>query len=234
MPNTADQRTGAGHGTDLGRRVAARREELGLSREELAERTGAATTYIRYVEERSATPGVGVLLRLADALRTTLAELTGSAADRPPGGGTAFRGARLLELDEAECRGLLGSHGVGRVAVITPEGPAVVPVNYVVSAGDIAFRTAEETVPAAVEGAEVAFEVDRIDEVLSEGWSVLAVGEGWAVTDPDTVGRLDERTASEPWPGGLRRRWLAITPSRVTGRRIVHPEVDHDAVDDSG
>nr|WP_259408108.1 pyridoxamine 5'-phosphate oxidase family protein [Streptomyces akebiae] len=43
--------------------------------------------------------------------------------------------------------------GVGRVAVSTPRGPAVVPVNYEVVDDAIAFRTAPDSVPAAAVGA---------------------------------------------------------------------------------
>ncbi|UNM12770.1 pyridoxamine 5'-phosphate oxidase family protein [Streptomyces formicae] len=222
----ADAGTGTAHGqcTDLGRRVAARRQELGLTREQLAERSGAAATYIEYVEERSATPGIGVVLRLADALETTVAELTGGAAEQPPGRSSAPRNAELLELDAEECRELLSTHGVGRVAVFTPDGPVVVPVNYMVSGGDIAFRTAAGSTAAAADGAEVAFEVDHIDDAFSRGWSVLAVGPGRAVTAPDAVRRLEAEALTLPWAGGERRLWLAITPTRITGRRIVNPQ----------
>lgn len=54
--------------------------------------------------------------------------------------------------------------------------PAVVPVNYEVVDNAIMFRTAPDSVPAAAVGTDVAFEVDHVDEALSQGWSVLAVG----------------------------------------------------------
>src|SRR5438105_9813849 len=60
-----------GPGSDLGRRATLRRQQLGLSREEVAARAGASPDYVRYVEERAADPDIGFLLRLADALETT-------------------------------------------------------------------------------------------------------------------------------------------------------------------
>ncbi|MFJ7271335.1 helix-turn-helix domain-containing protein [Streptomyces sp. NPDC099050] len=45
--------------SDLGRRVAARRTELGLSREDVALRAGSAESYIAYVEEGEARPDGG-------------------------------------------------------------------------------------------------------------------------------------------------------------------------------
>jgi hypothetical protein len=94
-----------------------------------AERAGSAPGYIQYVEERQATPGIGFLLRLAQALETTVAELTGSTTELPPGIGRAGYHTELLELRPQECRQLLSTHGVGRIGVTTNDGPAILPVN---------------------------------------------------------------------------------------------------------
>ncbi|MEE1754666.1 helix-turn-helix domain-containing protein [Streptomyces sp. SP18CS02] len=207
---------------DIGRRVAARREELGLSREDVALRAGSAPGYIQYLEERTATPGMGFMLRLADALETTVAALTGGTADLPPGSGHAAYHAELVDLDPDACRSLLGTHGVGRVAVTTHEGPAILPVNYMIAAdGDVVFRTSPDSVPARAAGGEIAFEVDHIDDALSQGWSVLVVGTARAVTDPESVRDLEAQAYSTPWAGGDREHWIAVTPVRVTGRRIL-------------
>ncbi|MDI9885109.1 pyridoxamine 5'-phosphate oxidase family protein [Streptomyces sp. HNM0645] len=225
MPSTSAHGSTAGQSphprTDMGRRLAARREQLGLTREEVAARSGAAATYVQYLEEQPAAPDTATLQQIAAALETTVAELAGGTVDQPPGLGAALRDAGLAELDESECRSLLSGHGVGRIGVLTPEGPAVVPVNYVVDGTDIAFRTALGKVPAFAAGSEVAFEVDRIDDAFSRGWSVLAVGTARAVTEEAAVRRLTELAPSSPWAGGQRDLWVELTPSRVTGRRIV-------------
>ncbi|MFF0291169.1 pyridoxamine 5'-phosphate oxidase family protein [Streptomyces sp. NPDC005262] len=205
---------------DVGRRVAARREELGLSRQEVAERSGSATPYIQYVEEQQAMPSMSFMLRLANALDTTVSELTGSSMDLPPGTGHAGYHSRLIELSADECRELLSTHGVGRISVSTAEGPAVVPVNYVVVGSLLAFRTAAGATPAAAAGHVVAFEVDHIDVALSQGWSVLATGTASTVTDPNVVHKLNEAAYTDPWPDGRRGLWLTIAPTRLTGRRI--------------
>ncbi|MEU8677753.1 pyridoxamine 5'-phosphate oxidase family protein [Streptomyces sp. NPDC048560] len=205
---------------DLGRRVAARRRQLGLSRDEVAHRAGTAPGYISYVEEQSATPGIGFLLRLAHALGTSLEELSGTTVDLPPGTGRAAYHPELLELDSEECWALLSTHGVGRVAMATDEGPAIVPVNYVVNDGNVAFRTADDALPARARDHEVAFEVDRIDEAFSRGWSVLVVGSAREVTDPAIRRELTQRAHTEPWAGGERHLWISVRASRVTGRRI--------------
>src|SRR5689334_22052230 len=84
---------------NLGRRIALRREELGLSREEAANRAGMASSYLQYLEEQpTAAPGVSTLLRLAGALETTALELTGGDVELPPGLGQAGRHPTFAEL----------------------------------------------------------------------------------------------------------------------------------------
>ncbi|MFI0724135.1 helix-turn-helix domain-containing protein [Streptomyces sp. NPDC021224] len=206
---------------DIGRRLALRRRELGLSREQVADRAGIAPEYLRYVEERPfASPGPTFLLRVAGALDTSVTRLRGADAGLPPGLGEAADAPRLTALDPDECRTLLSDHGIGRIAVTTEDGPAVLPVNYAVVGGAVVFRTERTAGPALAAGRRVAFEVDRTDEALSEGWSVLVVGLASAVTDPDAVRDLGTQTASAPWAGGERLLWVRIEPERITGRRI--------------
>jgi hypothetical protein len=66
----------------------------------------------------------------------------------------------------------------------------------------------------------VAFEVDHLDGALSQGWSVLVSGHAQAVTDPETVQRLEEQAYSMPWAGGQRELWIRIEPLGITGRRV--------------
>lgn len=211
--------TGANPG-DIGRRVAAERERQGLSREETARRAAMAPDYLAYLEERQADPSLATLIRLASALGTSVAALRGGGVDLPPGQGHALLHPELRDLSADECRALLSTHGVGRVAVSTPDGPAVVPVNYEVIDDAIVYRTMPDSVPAAAVGAEVAFEVDHVDEVMSQGWSVLVVGPARVVTEHDVVRRPAEQVHTEPWAGGKREMWVSIQPKRLTGRRI--------------
>jgi transcriptional regulator with XRE-family HTH domain len=203
----------------IGRRMLLRREQLGLSREQVAERAGVAPSYLQYVEEQPAAfPGLTFLLRVADAMDTTLSQLRGG--EPRSGIGKASAHPVFTELDPAECRTLLYDHGVGRVAVAGPAGPAILPVNYDVVDGAVVFRTAPGSAPSLAAGAEAAFEVDQIDEALGRGWSVLVVGPATEVTDATTVHRLDARAHTGPWAGGERAVWVRVEPARVTGRRI--------------
>lgn len=206
---------------DIGRRLALRRKEVGLSREEVADRAGVAPGYLQYVEEQQgAFPGQAFLLRVADALGTTTSHLRGGDAGLPPGTGRAAGHPTFTVLDPDECRALMSDHGVGRLAAVTPEGPVILPLNYDVVDGSVVFRTAEGAVPSLAAGTEVAFEVDRIDDALSQGWSVLVTGPATRVTDERAVRRLDAAAHSGPWAGGRRDVWIRVDPERITGRRI--------------
>ncbi|MGG7569356.1 DUF1918 domain-containing protein [Streptomyces sirii] len=205
---------------DIGRRVAAERERQGLTRAETARRARMALDYLAYLEEQPADPSLASLIRLADALGMSAAALHGGGIDLPPGQGQALLHPQLRDLDPNECRARLSTHGIGRVAVSTPDGPTVIPVNYEVIDDMIAFRTAPATAPAAAVGADVAFEVDRVDEAMSQGWSVLVIGPARVVTEPDEVRRLTDRAHTKPWAGGEREMWVSVQPKRLTGRRI--------------
>ncbi|WP_329567739.1 helix-turn-helix domain-containing protein [Streptomyces sp. NBC_01361] len=221
LPNAAAVPASGAQG-DIGRRIAQRRQELGLTREETAARAGTAPAYIQYLEEKStAMPSMTVLIRLADALDVRLSALRGGDVDLPPGIGRAARHPELTELSVEECWTRLSTHGVGRVAINGPAGPFIVPLNYSVVDGTIAYRTAPDATPATAVGTHVAFEVDHIDEALSQGWSVLLQGQARAVSDADTVRRLNALAYSDPWAGGERDMWIRIDPDSISGRRIV-------------
>ncbi|MFF4713332.1 helix-turn-helix domain-containing protein [Streptomyces eurythermus] len=206
---------------DLGRRIEQRRRELGLTVDELAFRAAMAPAYIEHLEQHStAAPEAGTLLRLAGALRTSVTDLGGGHADLPSGLGQAARAPRFTELGEEDCRRLLSTHGVGRIAVSTDAAPVVVPVNYSVIDDAIVFRTQAGTASLQGLDRQVAFEVDRVDDALSQGWSVVVHGTAEQVTDPDAVRRLAERAYSAPWAGGERDVWVRIGMSALTGRRI--------------
>lgn len=205
--------------SDMGRRIRARREELGLTREEAAALAGAAPGYLEYVEEQRAAPGIGFLLRLAHALNTTAGQLLGGTAQTPPGGGRAGPRPQLVPLEEAECRRLLGGHGVGRIAVCVGSDPQIVPVNYLTAGRSVAFRTAPGALPAAARDRRVAFEVDRVDDAMSQGWSVLVVGTARAAGER-RARELHRLAFTGPWAGGERDLWLEIEPDRITGRRV--------------
>ncbi|GLW64062.1 hypothetical protein Arub01_23060 [Actinomadura rubrobrunea] len=139
--------------------------------------------------------------------------------------GSGGEEAVLEELDREECLRLVAPGGVGRVAFNDGEGPAVIPVNYVMDDGAVLFRTAiagrlNTVLRTALRGAQVriAFEVDRIDEERHEGWSVMLRGGARQLSDEEcaTVARV------RPWPGGERGAHIRMVPTEISGRRIHH------------
>ena len=75
----------AGGPGDLGRRLSRRREDLQLSRRQLAELAGVSVPYLEYLETHPATPTQAALRRLAVALQTTPETLLGAGTGGPPG-----------------------------------------------------------------------------------------------------------------------------------------------------
>ena len=114
--------------------------------------------------------------------------------------------------------------GVGRIVFTDERGPVAWPVNFRVFEGDIIFRTAtgssvlDHLVGADAAPEDLSFEVDRLDDALTEGWSVLITGHGRLVADPTERVQV-ESLGVEPWPGGALEVLVRLTPHTVTGRR---------------
>jgi nitroimidazol reductase NimA-like FMN-containing flavoprotein (pyridoxamine 5'-phosphate oxidase superfamily) len=130
------------------------------------------------------------------------------------------------ELDEAESLRLISAGGIGRIAYHSRFGPAVLPVNYKWHNGAVVFRTArhsalDEDLQTGITGGdyEVAFEVDEIDVLRRQGWSVLIQGPAHHV-ESEAEREAAAQAGVEPWPAGERELFLRIVPHRVTGRRI--------------
>ncbi len=123
-------------------------------------------------------------------------------------------------LTERECRDLLETEQIGRIAISVGALPAIFPVNYRMVDGDIAFRTGEGMKHrAALRGSVVGFEVDRIDPVTRTGWSVMVVGLAREVEVGDTV--PPQYSGISPWAGGERTHIIRIHPEVISGRRII-------------
>jgi nitroimidazol reductase NimA-like FMN-containing flavoprotein (pyridoxamine 5'-phosphate oxidase superfamily) len=131
--------------------------------------------------------------------------------------------ARLEVLSPSDCRFLLRENTFGRIAFVVNDAPVVLPVNYrLVETGGktwIALRTRPGNVIDQA-SMTVAFEIDGIDSVRHQGWSVLVRGTLHHV-DPDAAG-FRARFDPEPWILAERDAWLIVDPFAITGRRL-HP-----------
>jgi uncharacterized protein len=123
------------------------------------------------------------------------------------------------DLDPQECERLLRAGVVGRVALSTPDGPHIIPVNYSVFEDTIVTRTSSYSVLGTYgRNAMLAFEVDHIDHERHVGWSVVARGRGWAEVEPDAITRIREAWQPRPWASGNRNLYLRIRWETLTGR----------------
>lgn len=212
-------------GTDVGRRIAEQRSRAGLTVTEAAERAGMSPEYLAYLESSmTPNPSQAALMRLAAALDTTPGSLSGAGLNLPPGQRPAAKNALLDTMTLAECREHLADGGVGRFLFVEPgRGPVAILVNFRMDGDDIIFRTGiRGSVVAGVQERRVSFDVDHIDEALSEGWSVLVTGNARVICDPAELARV-EALNIEPWPGSDKPVYVRLTASWTTGRRIRVP-----------
>jgi hypothetical protein len=129
---------------------------------------------------------------------------------------------RLVVLSEVECRRLLATRRLGRLVFVNRrDQPLIVPVNYVLDAGDVLLASGPgPKLQAAIRGDAVAFEVDAIDETTGRGWSVVVTGRATREPrSPSGEGKeLSVDPVPRPWAPGPRNAMIRIAPQRVTGR----------------
>lgn len=132
---------------------------------------------------------------------------------------------RFAALDESECRDLLSSQRVGRIALSDPsvadgQGIVVLPVAYALTDdGLIGIVTGAAGVLGSLRtpGRHVGFEIDDIDVETATGWSVLAACHTEEI-DPGQLGTL------RPWAGGERHQAIGLRIDRLTGRVVSRAE----------
>jgi uncharacterized protein len=129
-----------------------------------------------------------------------------------------------MELTQEVCLELLsgGAAGrVGRVAMATPVGPRIVPVNYAVHDDAIVFKTAPYSELSTYGwNTELAFEIDHLDYEKQHGWSVVAVGRAHVVSDTEELAAIREHWELRPWAGGSRNLYVKLVWRELTGRRV--------------
>jgi nitroimidazol reductase NimA-like FMN-containing flavoprotein (pyridoxamine 5'-phosphate oxidase superfamily) len=206
-------------GGDLSRRVARRRAELGLSLDEVGREAGIDPSYLDYLEHHAeARLSAGSLILLALALKTSPEALLGG---HPPRRRQRGLHPEVEVLSPEQCRVHLGAAEYGRIVYAQARGPVAIPVNYEYTEGQIIISTDEEKATWLSGLQVVGFEVDRVEEGLSEGWSVLVTGLVRVIDDSDDRARLSS-IGLETWSDGGKRTLVAISPRLITGRVIIH------------
>ena len=129
----------------------------------------------------------------------------------------------LEVLGETECRELLTTVNIGRVAISIGAVPAVFPTHFVVDGVDIVLLTGDGLkLRAALDGTVVAFEADHIDDARRVGWSVLAIGRSSGSAEPHEVARA-RSLGVRPLAPGPRNRVVRIRVELLSGRRFEFP-----------
>ncbi|MFC6286310.1 pyridoxamine 5'-phosphate oxidase family protein [Nocardioides sp. GCM10027113] len=127
----------------------------------------------------------------------------------------------LHELSHDECVDLLRSGVAGRVALSTPDGPHIIPVNYSVVDDAIIVRTSPYSMLGTYgRDTTLAFEVDHIDHENQRGWSVLVRGRADVVQDSDELEHIREQWEPRPWATGVRSLFVRLRWNELTGRRL--------------
>lgn len=129
-------------------------------------------------------------------------------------------GGEVMELSRSECEGLLRRGVVGRVALATPTGPSITPINYSVSEGSVVVCTTPYSLLGTYgRDSMLAFEIDHFEHAQHRGWSVMVRGRSEAVEDPAELRTL-VRVLPRPWAAGRRSLYLRIPLTEVSGRRL--------------
>jgi uncharacterized protein len=126
-----------------------------------------------------------------------------------------------FELTEAECRQLLNAGLVGRVALCTPVGPHILPVNYAVVDDAVVVRTTPYSVLGTqARGSMCAVEIDQLDYERQRGWSVVVRGRADVITDADALEHVRRSWGPGVWAAGNRSLHIRVPCTEISGRRL--------------
>lgn len=129
----------------------------------------------------------------------------------------------VTELPEEESWELLRKQEFGRLAFHLVGEVHIVPINYVVDARRLFFRTAEGSKLLGITmNEDVAFEVDEIDEKAVRSVVLRGRARQLAGHEADRAEQLPLR----PWVPDAKNNMVSIEPTEVTGRvfRLGSPE----------
>ena len=122
------------------------------------------------------------------------------------------------ELSLEECWQLLELEEFGRLAYRLVDEVHLVPINYVVDAGALLFRTASgNKLLAAALHSDVAFEIDWRDDHAA--WSVVVRGQLHRLGEAEAH-RVDALPLRH-WMPTLKYDVVELLPASVTGRRFL-------------
>jgi nitroimidazol reductase NimA-like FMN-containing flavoprotein (pyridoxamine 5'-phosphate oxidase superfamily) len=129
--------------------------------------------------------------------------------------------ATIEEMSEEDCRSHLAAGRLGRLAVQAGDHPEIFPVSYVFDGTSIIFRTEPGTKLSAASMAKVAFEIDEVDRTAGTGWSVMAKGTAFDVTDSiDPASQAARTTPIDSPVAADDAHWVRISRLVLSGRHL--------------
>lgn len=127
----------------------------------------------------------------------------------------------LIDLPRHQSESLLRAGNAGRVAICTPDGPHIVPVNYSVVDESVVIRTTEDSYLAGHAHDKIlSFEVDQFDYENHRGWSVVARGRAHRIHDLRELSHVMASWEPRSWADGDRNVFLKFPWQELTGRRL--------------
>ncbi|MCS4490634.1 pyridoxamine 5'-phosphate oxidase family protein [Corynebacterium sp. ES2794-CONJ1] len=119
-------------------------------------------------------------------------------------------------LSQNECLEKLAGQRLGRIVVRRHADMDIFPINYVLDAGDLYFRTAEGAKLFSIAlNSDVLFEVDEVTE--THAWSVVARGHAHVLRDTKEIQHADT-LALQPWVPTLKYNFVRMTITSLSGR----------------
>ena len=122
-------------------------------------------------------------------------------------------GARQVDIDVEGCLMLLATQRVGRLVFDAPDAQ-IRPMNYVVIDGQIVMR-ADHPMDLPP---RVVFEVDQVDPLDRQGWSVIVRGPAAVLPMDEVDAELFENL--EPWAEGAMLWTVRVRIDEVSGRWV--------------
>lgn len=125
------------------------------------------------------------------------------------------------DLSREDCARLLTAGVAGRVAITTPTGPHIVPVNYASDGESVLIRTTAYSLLGTYgRGETMCFEIDQFDYENKRGWSVVVRGRAQFVEDHDELAEIARGWQPHPWATGQRNLVVRIPWTEVTGVQL--------------
>jgi len=132
----------------------------------------------------------------------------------------------LHDLDERECRLLLGTATLGRLAFAQDALPRILPGHFAIRGEEVVVSSLSGAkIASARNGHVVVFGVDAYDPATREGWSVSVIGPSRLVLGPEEIAELD-RIVFSPLSAEQGWHYIAVQIGVLRGLRLTLESIE--------